>query len=70
VAFAIGRWAGHAVDRNRIRRRLRAAVAEHGARLVAGTAYLFSAERDAVSVPFATLSESVGELIRAAGRRP
>ena len=40
VAYAIGRHVGSAVVRNRIRRRLRAAVAQHESELLAGGAYL------------------------------
>ena len=45
VAYAVGRRVGSAVVRNRVRRRLRAAVAEHGADLAPGGAYLFERSR-------------------------
>jgi ribonuclease P protein component len=66
VAYTIGRRTGSAVVRNRIRRRLRAAVALHEADLAAGGAYLVFADRGAMSVPFAELSDQVGEVLRRA----
>jgi ribonuclease P protein component len=66
VAFAISRRTGSAVVRNRIRRRLRAAVALHEAELAAGGAYLLTAERRAMSMPFSELAEQVAQLLRRA----
>ena len=63
VAVATTRAAGNAVARNRVRRRLRAAVAAHEAELNSGGAYLFAAGRDAIKVPFDTLTAAVGELV-------
>ena len=40
VAFSVGRPVGNAVTRNRVRRRLRAAVREHADCLRPGSAYL------------------------------
>jgi ribonuclease P protein component len=64
VAYAIGRRFGNAVERNRARRRLRAAVALESDELCAGGVYLFSAERSVVTVPFATLRARVTTLLR------
>jgi ribonuclease P protein component len=64
VAYAIGRRVGSAVDRNRVRRRLRAAVSAHAADLLEGGAYLFEAERSVLTLGFADLCASVGTLIR------
>ena len=64
VAFATSRAAGNAVVRNRVRRRLRAAVAAHEPELGAGGAYLFAAGREAIEAPFDTLATAVGELVR------
>jgi ribonuclease P protein component len=66
VAYAIGKRTGSAVVRNRIRRRLRAAVALHEAELTAGGAYLLSADRSAMSTPFAELADHVGRALRRA----
>jgi ribonuclease P protein component len=60
VAFTTTR-AG-AVTRNRIRRRLRAAVTTHQSTLTPGGAYLFGGTRDAATVPFTTLVDAVGRL--------
>jgi len=66
VAYAITRAVGGAVDRNRVRRRLRAAVARHQHDLAPGVAYLFGADRRVLHAPFSTIDRAVGELVRAA----
>jgi ribonuclease P protein component len=63
VAYAIGRRFGTAVERNRARRRLRAAVAIHADELVPGGVYLFAAERPVMTVTFPTLSVHVATLL-------
>jgi ribonuclease P protein component len=65
VAYAIGRRFGNAVERNRARRRLRAAVALESGELRAGGVYLFSAERSVMALPFPTLRAHVTTLLRA-----
>ena len=62
VAYALGRSTGTAVTRNRIRRRLRHAVAAERAELRSG-AYLFSAGAEAVSMPFEDVQRRVRELL-------
>jgi ribonuclease P protein component len=66
VAYAIGRRVGNAVARNRVRRRLRAAIDRHAADLVPGGAYLFSADQSSMNVPFPMLSDHVATLLRGA----
>jgi ribonuclease P protein component len=67
VAYAIGRKAGGAVVRNRIRRRLRAIIREVGAQLRPG-AYLFGATAAAASLSYgdlrATVCQALGALHR------
>jgi ribonuclease P protein component len=67
VAYAIGRRAGGAVVRNRIRRRLRAITREVGAQLRPG-AYLFGATAAAASLSYgdlrATVCQALGALHR------
>jgi ribonuclease P protein component len=67
VAYAIGRRAGGAVVRNRIRRRLRAITREVGAQLRPG-AYLVGANAAAASLPYgdlrATVCQALGALHR------
>jgi ribonuclease P protein component len=63
VSYAIGRWVGGAVVRNRVRRRLRAAVVRHEDALVTGGHYLLSADATAATLPFAELEASVGALL-------
>ena len=62
----MGRPVGTAVRRNRVRRRLRAAVAQLDGRLDAG-AYLFGAEGEAVTMDFTELCDSVEAVVRDAG---
>ena len=69
VAYAVG-GVGNAVVRNRLRRRLRAAVAHAEAELTAGGAYVVSARREALTMPFDGLVEAFAQLFRAAGGRP
>jgi ribonuclease P protein component len=66
VAYAVGRRAGNAVARNRLRRRLRAAVHDHADLLAPNTAYLIGADPTAASMSFAALSEAVARALAAA----
>jgi ribonuclease P protein component len=67
VAFAVGRRTGSAVQRNRVRRRLRAAIDGCRVDLAPGGAYLFEADQSVVTMPFTELSEAVAMLVRRAG---
>jgi ribonuclease P protein component len=69
VAYAIGRRFGTAVERNRARRRLRAAVALDEALLLPGGAYLLAADRPVMTIPFPTLRDHVTTLLQAARER-
>jgi ribonuclease P protein component len=66
VAFAIGRNVGGAVQRNRIRRRVRAALAEIAGELDPGGAYLVGASVDAMTLPFASLRDQLSAAAQAA----
>jgi ribonuclease P protein component len=57
---------GNAVTRNRVRRRLRAAIDGHASELLPGGAYLFSADLASMNIPFPTLGEHVATLLRGA----
>jgi ribonuclease P protein component len=65
VAYALGRRFGTAVERNRARRRLRAAIALDQALLLPGGAYLVAADRAVMTIPFSTLRGHVATLLRA-----
>lgn len=65
VAFSVGRSVGDAVTRNRVRRRLRAAVREHAPHLVPGTAYLVRAAPPAAETPYAELSDTLRAILTA-----
>jgi ribonuclease P protein component len=66
VAYAVS-GAGNAVARNRLRRRLRAAVGYAEADLAAGGAYLVSARREALTMPFDALVDTLAALFSEAG---
>ena len=68
VAFAIGRKAGGAVVRNRIRRRLRAIVREVEPLLHPG-AYLVGVTAEASSMSYGELKATVCEALGALERR-
>jgi ribonuclease P protein component len=68
VAYALGRRFGTAVERNRARRRLRAAVALDEALLLPGGAYLLAADRAVMTIPFPTLREHVATLLHDVGK--
>jgi ribonuclease P protein component len=69
LAYSVGRRVGSAVVRNRVRRRLRAAVHSHRSDLRPGSAYLFGAGPAAAEATFAELDAAVGELLRTAAGR-
>ncbi len=66
VAYAISKRTGNAVVRNRIRRRLRAAVDIVAGEMAPG-AYLVFPAQGAATAPFKDLTESLRQSIRAAG---
>jgi ribonuclease P protein component len=70
VAYSVGRRVGTAVDRNRVRRRLRAAMREvsrDGDGLSSG-AYLVLVRPEAGTTPYPELKRSLGEACAAAAR--
>jgi ribonuclease P protein component len=66
VSYAIGRRCGNAVQRNRLRRRLRAAVGQ--CQVPAGS-YLVIAEPAAVDLGFGDLASTVGSAMSTAAAR-
>jgi ribonuclease P protein component len=65
VAYAITKSTGTAVVRNRIRRRLRAAVDRHADELDASRAYLIGGDRRVLHASFPTIDRAVSDLLRA-----
>jgi RNase P protein component len=63
VAFAVGRAAGPAVTRNRIRRRLRVVLREHAARGLAPGWYLLGAGGERAAQPAGALRADVDRLL-------
>jgi ribonuclease P protein component len=68
VAYTVGRKVGGAVERNRLRRRLRALVADLAPQLAAG-AYLIGAAPEAASLSSGELGARVSEAVEAVGAR-
>ncbi len=72
VAYAINRKVGNAVTRNRVRRRLRAALSElersNPNALLSGS-YLFSADAIVTKLPFAEVRGLVDSVLQRAGAR-
>jgi ribonuclease P protein component len=66
VGYAIGRRLGTAVDRNRLRRRLRAVVTEVGEQIEPGR-YLIGANPDAAELSFEELRTFTHRALAAAG---
>jgi len=62
VGFAVGRQAGGAVERNRLRRRLRAIAAEMASQLEPG-AYLIGAAPEAAALSYGDLKAIVAEAL-------
>ena len=67
VAYAVGRPVGNAVERNRVRRRLREAVRSHSALLRPASAYLVGAGPEALDMSWDDLCEAVSRALAAAG---
>ena len=67
MAYAVGRRVGGAVQRNQLRRRLRAAVAELGQQLRPG-AYLMGAGPEARSLSYEELKASLKEALASLDR--
>lgn len=67
VGYAVGRRVGHAVARNRLRRRLRAAVSEFATELRPG-AYLVSVDREACGLSYEELKTKVAQAMASASR--
>lgn len=66
VAFAVPRAVGNAVRRNRVRRRLRAAVRDASAGLHPGHGYLIRAAPGSADVTYRELAGAVRDLVDAA----
>jgi ribonuclease P protein component len=69
VAYAVPKAVGGAVERNRLRRRLRAAVRELESELVPGGRYLLSAGPAALKTNPTELSDTLRAVLRAARER-
>ncbi|MFC6486684.1 ribonuclease P protein component [Nitratireductor sp. GCM10026969] len=69
LGITVTRKVGNAVERNRIRRRLREAVRVHAADDMApGTDYVIVGRREILNAPFAALKEELSR--RMSGRNP
>jgi len=69
VGFTVTRKQGNAVERNRIRRRLREAVRLVGAKMMlSGCDYVFIGRRDILSASFSRLTSTMKDRIQRANR--
>ena len=69
LGITVTKKAGNAVERNRIRRRLREAVRVHAADDMApGTDYVIVGRREILGTPFAALKDELSRRIR--GKKP
>jgi ribonuclease P protein component len=65
VGFTVTKKTGNAVERNRIRRRLREAAKQTmGADARAGFDYVLIARRESISAPFPTLLDNLGRALK------
>jgi len=64
VGFTVTKKAGNAVERNRIRRRLRAAVKALTGKVRPGFDYVLIARREVISAPFATLVNNLEQAFK------
>ena len=64
-AFAVGRSVGNAVTRNRVRRRLRAALRDNAAALMPGSGYLLRALPAAADDDYSTLCDTLRAILPA-----
>lgn len=68
LGITVTKKTGNAVQRNRIRRRLREACRTHAAaEMKAGSDYVIVGRREVIGVPFAALKEELSRRIRGKG---
>lgn len=64
IAFAVPRSVGSAVVRNKVRRRLRAAMRSHATLLAPGKVYLVGARSTVTNVTYREIEDTLGELLQ------
>lgn len=70
IGFTVTKKSGNSPERNRIKRRLRAAVAQNAARLRPHFDYVLIGRRGVLSEPFNSLVQTVGQLAEAVHKNP
>ena len=70
VGFTVGRQLGGAVERNRIKRRLREAVRHRGSMLRVPLDIVINPKKSVLTLDFAVLIEEVGRAFEAIGKSP
>jgi ribonuclease P protein component len=70
IGFTVTKKNGNAVKRNRIKRRMRAAIqSAKNLKMRDGNNYVFIAKPNALTVPFVTLQSDIADLIRKSHKR-
>jgi ribonuclease P protein component len=69
VGFTVGKVLGGAVERNRIRRRMRAAVSRHLAELVKPLDLVLHPRKSVLTMKFAQLDAEIGQVFAAVQQR-
>jgi ribonuclease P protein component len=70
IGFTVGRQLGGAVERNRIRRRLREAVRHRGSMLLSPVDIVINPKKSVLTLDFAVVLEEVGRAFEAIGKSP
>jgi ribonuclease P protein component len=69
VGYTVTKKQGNSVQRNRMKRRLRAMVHEENAALLSGLDYVFLASSDLLNAPFASIKSEASRRLADAGRK-
>lgn len=69
IGYTVTKKQGNSVQRNRMKRRLRALAQDHQAAFCSGLDYVFLASSDLLNAPFATLKSETSRRLADAGKK-